>query len=143
MTIKQISVFVSNMTGGLADVAEDIGKGGVDIRALSIADTTDFGILRLIVDNPDRALETLRADGYVVSVTDVVAAHIDDTPGGLARVLRILADAGIGIEYVYAFVTRQAKNAYVVFRLDDGERGCRILEENGVRLASPDEVYKL
>lgn len=143
MTIKQISVFVSNMTGGLADIAETISKNGIDIRALSIADTTDFGILRLIVDDPDKAQTALSEAGYVVSATDVVAAHIDDQPGGLASVLRLLADAEISIEYVYAFVTRKAKNAYVVFRLEDNERACKVLCENGVKLASPEEVYKI
>ena len=144
MTIKQISIFVSNMTGGLAEVAETVGASGIDIRALSIADTTDFGILRLIVDDPDRALTVLQEAGYVVSVTEVLAASIADCPGGLAKVLRVLADANIPIEYVYAFASRNSvESAYVVLRLEDNAVAADVLEKNGVKLISSDEIYNI
>lgn len=143
MTIRQISVFVSNSTGGIADVADVIGKSGADIRALSIADTTDFGILRLIADDPTKAAMALSEAGYIVSVTEVLAAYIEDRPGGLSDAVRPLSDAGIMIEYAYAFVSRHDNNAYVVLRVEDNEQAAKILTENGVRLASPEEVYKI
>ncbi|MGM9521672.1 MAG: hypothetical protein ACI3VB_04255 [Oscillospiraceae bacterium] len=144
MTIKQISVFVSNMTGGLAEVTEAIRDSDIDVRALSIADTTDFGILRLIVNDPDKALSVLKDAGFIVSVTDVLAARIDDCPGGLSKVLRILADENIAIEYVYAFAARnRADSAYVVIRLEDNDHAGRVLEENGVKLLSSDEIYNI
>ena len=143
MTIRQISVFISNSNGGMADVSDVIGKSGADIRALSIADTTDFGILRLIVDDPKKAATALSEANYIVSVTEVLAAYIEDCPGGLAKAIRPLSDAGITIEYAYAFVSRLNDNAYVVLRVDDNDQAEKILTENGVRLASPEEVYKI
>ena len=144
MTVKQISIFVTNMTGGLAEVAQVIGQSGVDIRALSIADTTDFGILRIIVDDPDKAVAALNANGYVVTVTDVLAASIQDCPGGLATVLKLLADNGIFLEYVYAFATRNtASTAYVVLRVKDNDEASNVLTKGGVKLLSPDEIYNI
>ena len=140
MTIRQISVFVGNSTGGIADIADIVGKSGADIRALSIADTAAYGILRLIVDDPTKAAMALSEADYIVSVTDVIAAQIDDAPGGLSRALRPLSDAGISIEYAYAFVTRKAKNACVVLRVEDNDAASAILEANGVKLMSSEDI---
>jgi hypothetical protein len=141
MTIDQISVFVENRPGRLAEVTALLGGAGIDLRALSIADTENFGILRLIVSEPQRALDVLRAAEYVGSVTPVLAAPLTDAPGSLAEVLRALAEADINLEYLYAFITRQAGHAYVVLRVTDNERAAAVLAEHGIAAACPDEIF--
>lgn len=144
MIIKQISVFVENKPGRLAEVTEAIGQAGVDIRALSIADTSDFGILRLIVDRPEEAILALREAGMTVSLTDVLAVGIDDKPGAFAGVVRTMSDAGIGIEYMYAFVSRKSENqAFVILRVEQPENGITVLKAAGVRILSSEDVYNL
>ncbi|NLG84267.1 MAG: ACT domain-containing protein [Firmicutes bacterium] len=143
MKVKQISVFLENKSGRLAKVARVLGEQGINIRALSIADTTDFGILRLIVSDPDRALATLKAEGMTVSPTEVIAVRIPDRPGGLAGALGLLEEAGINIEYMYAFVTKAADDAVVVFRVEDLDRAISILAEKGINLLAGEEVYRL
>jgi hypothetical protein len=143
MAIDQISVFVENNIGRLAEVTAVLGDAGIDMRAMCIADTTDFGILRIIVSNPKRAVEILKAADCVVSVSQVLAVSIPDTPGSLSRVIGILSDAGIGVEYAYAFITRKKGNAYVIFRVEDNERTEEVLERNGVKTAEASELYEL
>ena len=137
MTINQLSIFIENKEGKLADLTSTLAREGVDIRAMSVADTQDFGILRLIVCDSDRAINVLKEAGYIVSVTQVLAVSIPDTPGSLAKVSRILADNGISIEYMYAFITRRQESAYIVFRVADNEAAAKLLTENGVTLATP------
>ncbi len=139
-TIDQLSIFVENKAGSLQQIAGLIGQSGVDIRAMSLADTADFGILRLIVDHPEAALETLRNNGCIVSVTKVVAIPISDTPGSLAKVLTLFAGHDIFIEYSYAFISRKKNNAYVIFRLQDNEKAAAVLAENGIELADKSEL---
>ncbi len=134
MLIKQISVFVENKEGRLAEITETIAKAGVDIRALSIADTTDFGILRLIVDKPHETEKVLRNSGFTVSVTSVIAVGIDDVPGGFAKPMRVLANAHIDVEYMYAFISRDTKKAYVILRVNDNATATKVLEEAGIVL---------
>ncbi|MCI7335040.1 MAG: acetolactate synthase [Oscillospiraceae bacterium] len=134
MLIKQISVFVENKEGRLAEITETIAKAGVDIRALSIADTTDFGILRLIVDKPHETEKVLRDSGFTVSVTSVIAVGIDDVPGGFAKPMRVLANAHIDVEYMYAFISRDTKKAYVILRVNDNATATKVLEEAGIVL---------
>ncbi len=134
MLIKQISVFVENKEGRLAEITETIAKAGVDIRALSIADTTDFGILRLIVDKPHETEKVLRNSGFTVSVTSVIAVGIDDVPGGFAKPMRVLANAHIDVEYMYAFISRDTKKAYVILRVNDNATAAKALEEAGIAL---------
>jgi hypothetical protein len=110
---------------------------------MSIADTKDFGILRVIVSDPKRAQELLHAAGCVVSVTPVLAVGIEDTPGSLSRVLAVLADAGISIEYIYAFITRKKGNAYVVFRVENNERAIAAFAAHGVKTAGAEEIYDI
>jgi hypothetical protein len=143
MTIDQISVFVENEPGRLAGITELLADAGVDIRALSIADTADFGILRIIVSEPVVALETLKAAGIAVSVTQVLAVAIEDVPGSLAKALRILSDAGVSVEYAYAFITRNADIAYVIFRVEDTGKATEIFANHGIKTASPQEVYDI
>ncbi len=134
MLIKQISVFVENKEGRLAEITETIAKAGVDIRALSIADTTDFGILRLIVDKPQETEKVLKDAGFTVSVTNVIAVGIDDVPGGFAKPMRVLANAHIDVEYMYAFISRDTKKAYVILRVNDNDMAIKALEEAGTVL---------
>ncbi|MDR2770924.1 MAG: ACT domain-containing protein [Clostridiales Family XIII bacterium] len=143
MTIDQLSVFVENSPGRLAEITGILGDAGIDLRAMSIADTKDFGILRVIVSEPVRALEVLRAADCVVSVTPVLAVSIEDAPGSLSRVLRVLADAGISIEYIYAFITRKTGNAYVIFRVEDNERAIDAFAAHGVNTVGAAEIYEL
>ena len=134
MIIKQISIFVENKPGRLAEITETIAAAGIDIRSICIADTPDFGILRLIVDKPEQAALTLKEAGLTVSITNVIAVGIDDTPGAFSVPVRMLADAGIGIEYMYAFVSRDTKKAYVILRVSDNDAATKVLLENNVTL---------
>lgn len=143
MIIKQISVFVENKKGRMAEIAKVIGDAGVDIRALSVADTTDFGILRLIVDRPDDAIKALRDAGMTVSLTDVIAVGLDDKPGGFANAVKIMSDADINIEYMYAFVTRREDMAYVIMRLEDIEAAIQVLKDNNIQLMDSAEIYNM
>lgn len=141
MIIKQISIFVENKAGRLAEITETIAKAGIDIRALSIADTTDFGILRLIVDKPEDAALTLKEAGLTVSITNVIAVGIDDTPGSFSVPMRILADAGIDVEYMYAFISRDTKKAYVILRVADNDVAAKALLDKGVTLLDETGFY--
>jgi hypothetical protein len=143
MKVEQISVFLENKAGRLAEVTKVLGEGGINIRALSLADTTDFGILRLIVDNYDKAREILKQHGFTVGKTEVVAIEVPDRPGGLAWVLQILSDSDVNVEYMYAFVQHSGKNAVIIFRFDNLERAIELLQHQGVRIFNGDEVYRL
>lgn len=143
MIIKQLSVFVENKQGRLAYITEILSKAGANIRALSIADTTDFGILRLIVNDPDNAAAALKAAGITVSVTNVIAVGIEDVPGAFARPMRILADAEIDVEYMYAFITRKSERAYVILRVADNEAAAKVLADNDVELLDEESFHAL
>lgn len=143
MKVKQISVFLENKSGRLAEVTRVLGDNSINIRALSIADTTDFGILRLIVNKPEEANEVLKQEGFMVSETEVIAVEVPDYPGGLAGVLLDLGEAGINIEYLYAFIGRSAGNALVVFRVEDCESAIRALNSKNIRVLGGEEVYAL
>jgi hypothetical protein len=143
MTIDQISVFVENTPGGLADVTETLGDAGVDLRALSIADGTDFGILRIVVGETDKAVEALKAAGYVASVNAVLAVKLEDSPGSLAKVVRVLADEGVSVEYLYAFITRNAGDAYVVLRIEDEASAVKIFGEHGIATVSKEQIFEI
>lgn len=143
MQIKQLSVFVENKPGRLAEITEALANADVDIRAISVADTSDFGILRVIVDRPDQAVKALKESGMTVSLTEVIAVGIDDVPGSFAKSVRVLADAGLAIEYMYAFVSRDKGKAYIIIRADDGMRAANVLIESGVRILTPEELYHM
>lgn len=132
MTIYQISVFIENKQGRLTEIISTLSNNGIDIRALSVADTTDFGILRLIVNDPERAVEVLRAANVTVSKTQVIAVLIDDTQGEFAKVLSILSETNISVEYAYAFITHSKNHACVVLRVDDNEKAIKALSDKGV-----------
>ena len=141
--IKQISIFVENKKGRLAEITETLAQAGANIRALSIADTTDFGILRLIVDDADKAAAALKEAGVTVSITNVIAVGIDDKPGAFAVPMRILADAGIDVEYMYAFITRNSEKAYVILRVADNDAAAKALSEKGVELIDEAKLLSL
>lgn len=143
MKVPQISIFMENRAGRLGAVVNLLGKAGINIRALSLADTSDFGILRLIVDKPGEAENALRDNGFTFNVTDVVAIEIDDQPGGLGRVLDILQDAAVNVEYMYAFVEKTDGKAVVVFRFDNLDRVLALLGRDGLRILSKEEVLAL
>lgn len=143
MTVKQISVFIENKIGGLATITDVIAKAGVNIRALSIADASDFGILRLIVDDVFKAGNALKENGLVYSVTDVLAVAGDDTPGSIAKIVDVLAQAGIGIDYGYAFFAKKENLAYMIVRVEDMEQARKVLRENGIHVADEDEIASI
>ncbi len=143
MIIKQLSVFVENKQGRLAYITEVLSKANANIRALSIADTTDFGILRLIVDKPDEAAQELKNAGVTVSVTNVIAIGINDVPGAFSVPMKILADAGIDVEYMYAFISRKSEKAYVILRVADNDAAAKVLSDNDVELLDEDGFHDL
>jgi len=143
MKVEQISIFLENKSGRLAEVAGVLAATGVNIRALSLADTTDFGILRLIVDQNDRAKKALKESGFTVGKTEVIAVEVPDRPGGLAQILRALDAAAINVEYMYAFVQRSGDNAILIFRFDDLDNAIQVLTQGGIRVLKGQEVYAL
>ena len=143
MFVKQISVFLENKSGRLAEVTNILGENDIDISALSIADTTDFGILRLIVNKPELALNVLKDSGFTVSATDVIAISVEDKPGGLAKALEVLYKSNIGIEYMYAFVGKITDEALVILKVDNTEDAMKVLQENNIKILKPEEIYSL
>ena len=135
MTIRQISVFIENKPGVMVSVTEALGKAGVDVRALSLADTQDFGILRMIVDDTDKAKAALTEIGCVTAVNDVLAAEIPDTPGAMTDLIVKVSETGLNIEYMYAFISPVNKKAYIVLRIKDIDAATVALKENGITLA--------
>jgi hypothetical protein len=143
MKVQQISVFLENKSGRLAQLTEILGNNGINIRALSIADTSDFGILRLIVSDPLQADEVLKNAGFTVSVTDVIAVEVKDVPGGLTVVLQILEAAKINIEYLYAFLEKSSNNALVVLRVEQINEASELLAKNGIELLENEKIHKI
>ena len=143
MAIKQLTVFVENKQGALVNITEALASHNVNIRALSIADTEDFGILRLIVNDNAAACSTLLDKGYLIKTTDVVGVKIGDAPGKLSGALRVLDDAGINMEYLYAFMTRTEKHAYVVLRVEDNAAAEEVLTNAGFKMITEADISKL
>lgn len=143
MSIKQISVFLENKRGRLADVTSLLTAEKVNMRALSLADTADFGVLRLIVNDPDECLRLLRANHFVAQETDVIAVEVEDKPGGLNRILQVFDENDINVEYMYAFVEKKADNAVLVFRVEDQTRALAALGRSGVSILSGEAIRNL
>ena len=143
MKVEQISIFLENKSGRLADVASVLAKAGINIRALSLADTTDFGILRLIVNDTEKAKQVLKDNGFTVGKTEVIAVEVLDRPGGLAEILNIVKNNGINVEYMYAFVQKSGGNAIIIFRFDELEKAIETLQKGGIRILKGEEVYAL
>ena len=140
MFVKQISVFVENKFGRMAAIIKALAQNGIDISALSLADTSEFGILRLIVDKPNEAVEILKNEGVIVKCSNVLAIAIDDRPGGLAKALEILTDAGVEIEYMYAFIGKADGKAMTVVRVNDNDKAVSALEEGKVSLLTTEDI---
>jgi hypothetical protein len=143
MKAEQISVFLENKTGRLAEVTGILSEANVNIRALALADTSDFGVLRLIVDDNIKAVKALKNRGFTVGRTDVVAVEVEDRPGGLHRLLDMLNKAEINVEYMYAFVQHSGENAVMIFRIDNIDEAVKVLEEHNVKVINGSKVYTL
>lgn len=144
MSVKQISVFLENVPGSLDAMTEVLANNNIDMRALSMAETRDFGIVRIIVNNSYNAATVLKDAGYVYSVTPVVCVKIPDTPGGLNNVLKILSKAGANIEYTYAFLGgKKNDGAYMIFRMENSEAGVAALKAEGIQIADREEIENL
>jgi hypothetical protein len=143
MQVEQISIFIENKSGRLAEVTRVLGSQGINIRALSLADTSDFGILRLIVDQTDLAKATLKEQGFTVSKTEVVAVEVPDQPGGLYSILKVLEDSKVNVEYMYAFVERCGGNAVIIFRFDDSAQAIRVLLASGMKILEGERLYRM
>ena len=143
MKVEQIAIFLENKSGRMADITSIMAQNGINIRAMSLADTADFGILRLIVNDTDKARAVLKDNGFTVGTTDVVVTEVDDKPGGLANVLQVLKEGDINIEYMYAFTQKSGGTGLIIFRFDEVERAIDILAKAGIRLLSGDEVYAI
>lgn len=140
MNIKQISVFIENKKGRLAEITKTLAQNDIDISALSIADTTEFGILRLIVNKPEPAESVLKQKGLAVKATDVIAISVANQPGGLAAALEKLDSEHISIEYMYAFVGGTTKEALVVLRVEEADKAVKVLKEGGISVVSEHEA---
>jgi len=143
MKIKQISVFLENKRGRLFEALNVLSKAGINIRALSIADTSDFGILRMIVNDPEKAKKALENEGFTTKITHVLAVGVKDKPGGLAEVLKILYEEDINVEYIYAFVEKSGEEALVVLRTNNLDKTITLLQEKGVKLLDSKTVENL
>jgi hypothetical protein len=143
MKIAQISVFLENRKGRLFDVCSLLGAKGINIRALTIAETESFGVLRIVVDKPSEALKSLGGNGFVANLTDVVAVEVPDKPGGLAAVLKVFNDNNVNIEYMYGFVEKFSDKALLVFRFEDAELAQKILATNDIKVVTQGEIEGL
>ena len=143
MALKQLTVFVENKQGTVVSVTDTLAAHNVNLRALSIAETEGFGILRLIVDNEEAAEKVLAEEGYLIKITEVVGVKIGDAPGKLTEALRVLNKSDINMEYLYAFMARTEKHAYVVLRVQDNTKAESVLEQAGYHIITEADVNKL
>ena len=143
MKVEQISIFIENKSGRLAEITRILGDAGINIRALSLADTSDFGILRLIVNDVETAKAVLKEKGFTVSKTEVVAVEVPDRPGGLSSLLQTLDADQINVEYMYAFVERCGGNAVIIFRFDETDKAIGTLKDNGFSILKGERLYSL
>ncbi|MFP5239341.1 MAG: ACT domain-containing protein [Acidobacteriota bacterium] len=143
MKVEQISIFLENRAGRLEEVTRILAENKISIRALSLADTSDFGILRLIVSDHEKAKKALKENGFTVGRTSVVAVEVDDQPGGLNAILQILSGGGVNVEYMYAFVQQSSKTAIIVFRFDKTDQAIELLQQKGLHIIPGDTLYNL
>ncbi len=143
MYVEQISVFLENKAGRIADVTSILAQAGVNIRALSLADTSDFGVLRLIVDDNMKAEAELKKNNFTMGKTFVVAVEVEDKPGGLHRIMDLLGREGLNVEYMYAFVRPHTNNAVMIFRFDKLDEAVKLLIDNGINVIEGEKVYTL
>ncbi|BBO79692.1 ACT domain-containing protein [Desulfosarcina ovata] len=143
MQVEQISVFLENKSGRLSEVTSILSEAKVNIRALALADTSDFGVLRLIVDDTEKARQTLKNNGFTVGKTNVVAVEVADRPGGLHDILTMLHNADLNVEYMYAFVRSSGDNAIMIFRFEKDQEAVQLLQSKGVNVIDGERLYQL
>jgi len=143
MKITQISIFLENKEGRLAEVCSLMGQHKINIRALTISENKEFGILRIVVDKPEEAVTILKANNLVAQMTDIVAVEVDDAPGGLASILKLFSDHQLNVEYMYGFVEKRTDKALMVFRFDDPDKAVATLEEKGLNILGKDDIESL
>lgn len=143
MSIRQISVFLENVPGSLAKPVALLAQEGIDLIAMSIADTAEYGILRFIVAECDKCVALLKKEGYIVRQTCVLGVSVEDKPGGLSKVLGILSENGISVEYLYSFVRRASGSAMLIVNVNDNEKACAVLRENGVAMLDENDLENM
>ncbi|MBA3002618.1 MAG: ACT domain-containing protein [Desulfurivibrio sp.] len=143
MKVKQIAIFLENKSGRLADISHTLAENAINIRALSLADTADFGILRLVVNDTNKAQQVLKENGFTVGITEVLAVEVPDKPGALDSILQIVRKAGLNVEYMYAFTKKSGQSGMLLFRFDDQDAAVTVFQKAGCRLLSDDEVHAL
>ena len=143
MAVKQISIFLENKPGFLSEVTKVLAQNSIDMRAFSLAESSDFGIARIIVDDVYKTTTVLKDAGYINSVIDVLAVAMDDVPGGLSKVLTVLADAQVNVEYMYAFLGGKTGGAYMVFKVADQDKAIASLYKYRIRMVDQDELGEL
>lgn len=141
MKVEQVAVFLENKSGRLAEISNALQIGGLNILGLSLADTVDFGILRMIVDDPARAVSLLKKEGFTVSSNAVVAVEVDDQPGGLNFILQIIKDQGLNLEYMYHCTSKSAGVARMIFRFEEPDLAAEILRQSGVGVLQAQDIY--
>ena len=141
MTIKQLSVFVENRRGKMAEIIDTLAANGIDLRAITLADTSEFGLLRVIVSDPDKAFALLKGAGMVVRLSDVVAFGMTDKPGEFSKATRLIADEGVDLEYLYTLASPKKDEAVIIVQLDQPGAGISALRGGGFRIISPEEIY--
>ncbi|MDR3629732.1 MAG: ACT domain-containing protein [Desulfocapsaceae bacterium] len=143
MRVEQIAVFLENKSGRLAEITSILAENDINIRALSVADTADFGILRLIVDKVEKAKTALKQNGFTVGKTTVIAVEVPDRTGGLAGVLKVVENAGLNVEYMYAFVNKTGEDAVLIFRFDEIDKAIEVLRDNGFTILTGEQLCAL
>jgi len=143
MKIRQISVFLENRKGRLYSLCCLLGEKGINIRALNIAETTDFGIIRMVVDKTDEAYTLLKENSFVASIAETVAVEVEDKPGGLAEVLKVISESDVNVEYMYGFLEKRSDKAMLVFRFDDVDNAVKLMQEKGISVVSSSEIQEL
>lgn len=143
VAIKQISLFVENKPGRMAKVSKTLSDAGVNIRALTVAEAGDFGVIRMVVDDPEQGYKVLHDNGFTVSETEVLAVEMKDIPGGLYEIVNTLGESGVNVDYAYAFVTTKAERAMLIIRVDNLEKARKVLTDAGIKLATKDEIQKI
>ena len=143
MLIKQISVFVENKKGRLYHLTKTLADHGIDLKALSISDTAEFGILRCIVNDPQKALQIIKDAGFTASVTEVLGVEVEDEPGGLARLLDVLNESDVSVEYLYSFVGTRSDNALIIFHVEELDKALALLKESGFKILTEEVVYNI
>lgn len=141
MSVKQISIFIENKKGSLAEVTKFIADKKINLKALSIADTQDFGILRIITDKPDEARDMLKTEGYTVTATSVLAVELTDAPGSMASILSVLSENNVSVEYTYAFMSTVENKAYMIFRVDDNDKATKTLIAANIPVINQEDIF--